>query len=154
MEPAYGGNAPGNIFPDITINGGDGAGQIGLGGGVHAVLADGAYVAGDIVTLIRGRHTVKMGGEFDKSYQNYTNWGDVSSGNFQFNGIGTAQFWPGGNYPDTTGRLRHRGLRRALRRLPARPGLRMVRVRLRRNRARGCGIWRALCRMTTRCCRT
>jgi outer membrane receptor protein involved in Fe transport len=103
MQPAYGGNAPGNIFPNITINGGDGAGQIGIGGGVHAVLADGAYVAGDIVTLIRGRHAVKMGGEFDKSYQNYTNWGDVSSGNFQFNGIGTAQFWPGGNYPNTTG---------------------------------------------------
>ncbi len=103
MEPAYGGNAPGNIFPNITINGGDGAGQVGIGGGVHAVLADGAYVAGDIVTLIRGRHTVKMGGEFDKSYQNYTNWGDVSSGNFEFNGIGTAQFWPGGNYPNTTG---------------------------------------------------
>ena len=103
IEPAYGANAPGNIFPNITINGGDGAGQIGIGGGVHAVLADGAYVAGDIVTLIRGRHTVKLGGEFDKSYQNYTNWGDVSSGNFQFNGIGTAQFWPGGNYPDTTG---------------------------------------------------
>lgn len=103
MEPAYGANAPGNIFPNITINGGDGAGQVGIGGGVHAVLADGAYVEGDILTLIRGRHTIKLGGEFDKSYQNYTNWGDVSSGNFQFNGIGTAQFWPGGNYPNTTG---------------------------------------------------
>lgn len=103
MEPAYGNNAPANIFPTITINGGDGAGQVGIGGGVHAVLADGAYVAGDVVTLIRGRHSVKLGGEFDKSYQNYTNWGDVSSGNFQFNGIGTAQFWPGSAYPNTTG---------------------------------------------------
>jgi hypothetical protein len=103
IEPAYGNNAPGNIFPDLTINGGDGAGQVGIGGGVHAVLADGAFVEGDILTLIRGRHTIKLGGEFDKSFQNYTNWGDVSSGNFQFNGIGTAQFWPGGNYPNTTG---------------------------------------------------
>lgn len=103
MQPAYGANAPGDIFPNITINGGDGAGQVGIGGGVHAVLADGAYVASDILTLIRGRHTIKMGGEYDKSYQNYTNWGDVSSGNFQFNGIGTAEFWPGSNYPDTTG---------------------------------------------------
>jgi Carboxypeptidase regulatory-like domain/TonB dependent receptor len=103
IQPAYGSNSPGNIFPDLTINGGDGAGQIGIGGGVHAVLADGAFVEGDILTLVRGRHTIKMGGEFDKSYQNYTNWGDVSSGNFQFNGIGTAQFWPGGNYPNTTG---------------------------------------------------
>ncbi|HEX4006807.1 MAG TPA: TonB-dependent receptor [Acidobacteriaceae bacterium] len=103
IQPAYGSNAPGDIFPDLTVNGGDGAGQIGIGGGVHAVLADGAYVAADIVTLVRGRHTIKMGGEFDKSYQNYTNWGDVSSGNFQFNGIGTAEFWPNSNYPDTTG---------------------------------------------------
>jgi len=103
MEPAYGPNAPGNIFPDLTINGGDGAGQIGIGGGTHAVLADGAFVEGDILTLIRGRHTIKLGGELDKSYQNYTSWGDVSSGNFQFNGIGTAQFYSGSNYPDTSG---------------------------------------------------
>ena len=103
IEPAYGANAPGNIFPDVTINGGDGAGQDYIGGGVHAVLADGAFVEGDIVTLIRGRHTIKLGGEFDKSYQNYTSWGDVSSGNFQFNGIGTAQFWSGGDWPNTTG---------------------------------------------------
>lgn len=103
MEPAYGPNAPGNIFPDLTVNGGDGAGQIGIGGGTHAVLADGAYVEGDIVTLIRGRHTIKLGGELDKSYQNYTSWGDVSSGNFTFNGIGTAQFYSGSNYPNTAG---------------------------------------------------
>ena len=103
IEPAYGTNAPGDIFPNFTINGGDGAGQVGIGGGTHAVLADGAFVEGDILTLIRGRHTIKIGGELDKSYQNYTNWGDVSSGNFQFNGIGTAQFWSGSNYPDTTG---------------------------------------------------
>ena len=114
IEPAYGGNAPGNIFPDITINGGDGAGQIGVGGGVHAVLADGAYVEGDILTLVRGRHTVKLGGEFDKSYQNYTNWGDVSSGNFQFDGIGTAQFWPGGNYPNTAGCSQQQGCNPAI----------------------------------------
>lgn len=103
MEPAYGANAPGDIFPNVTISGGDGAGQVGIGGGTHAVLADGAYVASDIVTLVRGRHTIKLGGEYDKSYQNYTGWGDITSGNFSFNGIGTAQFWPGSNYPDTTG---------------------------------------------------
>jgi len=103
LQPAYGNNSPGDIFPNLTINGGDGAGQVGIGGGTHAVLADGAFVEGDILTLIRGRHTVKLGGELDKSYQNYTSWGDVSSGNFQFNGIGTAQFWSGSNYPNTTG---------------------------------------------------
>lgn len=103
IQPAYGPNSPGDIFPNVTITGNDGAGQIGIGGGVHAVLADGAYVAGDILTLVRGKQTIKIGGELDKSYQNYTNWGDVSSGNFQFDGIGTAEFWPGSNYPNTTG---------------------------------------------------
>jgi Carboxypeptidase regulatory-like domain len=103
IEPAYGADAPGNIFPNVTINGLGGTGQDYIGGGVHAVLADGAYVEGDILTLIRGRHTIKLGGEFDKDYQNYTNWGDVSSGNFQFNGYGTAEFWSGSNYPNTTG---------------------------------------------------
>ncbi|HEX8811817.1 MAG TPA: TonB-dependent receptor, partial [Terracidiphilus sp.] len=103
IQPTYGPNSPGDIFPDLTINGNDGAGQVGIGGGVHAVLADGAYVTGDILTLVRGRQTIKLGGEFDKSYQNYTNWGDVSSGNFQFNGYGTAEFWSGSNYPNTAG---------------------------------------------------
>ena len=90
LEPAYGSNAPADIFPGITINAGAGVGGIGLNGGVHAALADGALSESDIFTLIKGRHTVKIGGEFDKSYQNYTSWGDVSSGNFTFNGIATS----------------------------------------------------------------
>jgi outer membrane receptor protein involved in Fe transport len=102
IEPTYGDNAPGDIFPNLTIKGGDGIGQIAIGGGTHAVLADGAFVESDVLTLIRGHHAIKLGGELDKSYQNYTGWGDVSSGNFTFNGIGTAQYWQGGDWPDTT----------------------------------------------------
>ena len=101
IQPAYGSNSPGDIFPNVTVSGGGTVGQIGIGGGVHAVLADGAYVGSDIVTLVRGKHTLKLGGEYDRSYQNYTNWGDVSSGNFVFNGIATANFYSGGEYPDT-----------------------------------------------------
>ena len=89
LQPAYGTNSPADIFPNITINSGGNIGGIGLGGGVHADLADGALVESDVFTLIKGKHTVKIGGEFDKSYQNYTNWADVSSGNFQFNGVST-----------------------------------------------------------------
>lgn len=92
LEPAYGTNAPGNIFPDITVNSGGGIGQIGIGGGVHAVLADGTYTGSDLLTLIHGKHTIKLGGEYDSNYQNYTGWGDVQSGNFQFDGIGTYNF--------------------------------------------------------------
>ncbi len=89
IEPAYGTNAPGNIFPSIKIDNGGNIGQIGLNGGVHALLADGSLVESDVFTLIEGRHMIKIGGEFDKSYQNYTSWGDVSSGNFEFNGVST-----------------------------------------------------------------
>ena len=89
LQPAYGTNSPADIFPNITVNSGGNIGGIGLGGGTHADLADGALVESDVFTMIKGKHTIKIGGEFDKSYQNYTNWGDVSSGNFQFNGVST-----------------------------------------------------------------
>ncbi|MGA3129724.1 MAG: carboxypeptidase regulatory-like domain-containing protein [Terracidiphilus sp.] len=89
LEPTYGTNSPGNIFPTITVNSGGGIGGIGINGGVHADLADGSLVESDIFTLIKGKHTIKMGGEFDKSYQNYTNWGDVTSGSFVFDGSST-----------------------------------------------------------------
>jgi hypothetical protein len=89
LEPAYGTNAPADIFPGITISDGGGIGGIGISGGVHAALADGGLAESDVFTLIKGRHTIKLGGEFDKSYQNYTSWGDVSSGNFTFNGVAT-----------------------------------------------------------------
>jgi hypothetical protein len=89
LEPTYGNDAPANIFPGVTIDNGGGIGGIGINGGVHADLADGALAESDVFTLIRGKHTIKMGGEFNKSYQNYTNWGDVSSGNFVFDGVST-----------------------------------------------------------------
>lgn len=91
LEPTYGNDAPANIFPGVTINSSSAIGGVGINGGVHALLADGALVESDVFTLIKGRHTIKMGGEFDKSYQNYTNWGDVSSGNFVFDGVASGQ---------------------------------------------------------------
>jgi hypothetical protein len=89
LQPKYGSNAPANIFPNITVNAGGGVAGIGLGGGVHADLLEKVYTASDVLTLVRGKHSIKIGGEFDKNYQNYTNWGDVSSGNFTFSGVGT-----------------------------------------------------------------
>lgn len=60
IEPTYGNNAPGDIFPSISISNGGGIGGIGINGGVHAKLADGSIVASDVLTLIRGKHTLKM----------------------------------------------------------------------------------------------
>ncbi len=92
LEPTYGTNAPANVFPNIKIDQGADQGPTNLGsntagnGNIDAVLGEGIYTVSDVLTLIRGRHTIKVGGEFDKLYQNYTNWGDISSGNFEFNG--------------------------------------------------------------------
>jgi outer membrane receptor protein involved in Fe transport len=92
LEPAYGTNAPANVFPKVSIDSGAGVGGMGLGAGngqngnIDAVLGEGIYNISDVLTLIRGRHTIKVGGEFDKLYQNYTSWGDITSGNFEFNG--------------------------------------------------------------------
>ena len=92
LEPAYGANAPSNVFPKITIDQGAGVGCIAEGSGcnqngnIDAVLGTGTYNVSDVVTLVRGKHTIKIGGEYDKLYQNYTSWGDITSGNFEFNG--------------------------------------------------------------------
>ena len=91
MEPAYGPQAPADVFPNITING-NGAGVANntfIGGGVHANLVEDIYNASDVVTLIRGRHTLRLGGELDRQFQHDTTWGDSSSGDFTFTGVGT-----------------------------------------------------------------
>jgi hypothetical protein len=108
LEPAYGTNAPANIFPKITIDQGANTGCIAEGAGcgengnIDATLGEGVYTVSDVVTLIKGRHTIKVGGEYDKFYQNYTNWGDITSGNFEFNGSVTgipyADFLSGNPY--------------------------------------------------------
>jgi hypothetical protein len=91
LEPGYGTNAPANVFPHITIDQGAGEGASALGAGLgngnlEATLGEGIYTVSDVLTLIHGKHTIKVGGEFDKLYQNYTNWGDIDSGHFEFNG--------------------------------------------------------------------
>jgi outer membrane receptor protein involved in Fe transport len=108
LEPTYGANAPGNIFPSVSINGGGGTGVLSVGNGsgtlapgIHAVLAETHYMFSDVLTLIHGRHTIKVGGEYDRAGQNYTGWGDTSSGSFSFTGIATEQLNCGssGNQP-------------------------------------------------------
>jgi len=91
IEPTYGSNAPADVFPNITIPSsslGVGA-QTFIGGGVHANLVENVYTASDVVTLIRGKHTLKLGGELNRQFQHDTTWGDSSSGDFTFSGVGT-----------------------------------------------------------------
>ncbi len=91
MEPAYGGQAPADVFPNITVSSsGLGVGaQTFIGGGVHANLVEDVLTASDVLTLIRGKHTIRLGGELDRQFQHDTTWGDSSSGDFAFTGVGT-----------------------------------------------------------------
>jgi len=91
MEPAYGTNAPADVFPNITVSSSalGVAAQTFIGGGVHANLVEDIYTASDVVTLIRGKHTLKLGGELNRQFQHDTTWGDSSSGDFTFTGVGT-----------------------------------------------------------------
>jgi hypothetical protein len=99
LLPAYGTNVPpnANVFPHVSIDsqsGSNGEGSTALGAGtgngnIDAVLGDGTYNVSDVLTLIHGRHTLKIGGEYDRSYQNYTSWGDLDSGHFEFSGAYT-----------------------------------------------------------------
>jgi Carboxypeptidase regulatory-like domain/TonB dependent receptor len=79
-------NAPADIFPTINVTG-----EVSseLDGGTNALQAQGTEQYSDFITLVRGKHVIKIGGEYDRSYQNLQNWGDISSGNFTFNGIAT-----------------------------------------------------------------
>lgn len=91
MEPQYGSNAPADVFPNVTVS----ASRLGvsastfIGGGVHANLVEDMYNLSDVLTLIRGKHTIKLGGELDRQFQHDTTWGDSSSGDFTFTGVGT-----------------------------------------------------------------
>ena len=39
--------------------------------------------------MIRGRHTIKLDSELDRQFRHDTTWGDSSSGDFNFTGVGT-----------------------------------------------------------------
>ena len=99
LEPTYGTNVPpnANLFPHVSIDtqggpqgavlqGGTALGAGSGNGNIDAVLGEGTFNTSDVITLIRGRHTLKFGGEYDRLYQNYTSWGDLDSGHFEFNG--------------------------------------------------------------------
>jgi hypothetical protein len=92
IQPQYGTNAPADAFPNIQVDAGTslgGGNSLYIGTGPHANLVEDMYNASDVVTLIRGKHSIKLGGELDRMYQHDTTWGDSSSGNFEFNGVGT-----------------------------------------------------------------
>lgn len=78
-------NPAADAFPGITVGGTVGTS---ISGGLSAVLGFTSYVTSDTVTLVKGKHIIKFGGELDK-WQDNQAWDNKRSGNFDFNGIFT-----------------------------------------------------------------
>lgn len=78
-----------NMFPDVYIGGPVGATSI--TGGTHAVLVEDSFDPSDVVTMIKGKHILKFGGEFQALQDNGGAWGDIHSAGFYFGSVFTAQ---------------------------------------------------------------
>jgi hypothetical protein len=78
-------NSVSNVFPDINISG---VISTGFGHQLDAILAETTFAPSDVMTIVRGKHILKFGGEWDK-YQININFGGESDGNFGFTGIST-----------------------------------------------------------------
>jgi hypothetical protein len=79
-------NAPADIFPTISVTG---TVASELDGDTPYVQAQGTYHLSDIITLVRGKQVVKIGGEYDRSYQNLTSIRNIQAGTFTFTGMAT-----------------------------------------------------------------
>jgi hypothetical protein len=59
--------------------------------GTNAIYIENTFQPSDVVTLIRGKHILHFGGELLDYQANYTPWGNLQSGNFNFTGVYTQQ---------------------------------------------------------------
>jgi hypothetical protein len=76
-----------NVFPDVTIGGP--VGSTSLGVGTNAILGQNSFIPSDVMTLIRGRHIIKFGGEFQALQDNTNPWGNYHSASYTFGSVFT-----------------------------------------------------------------
>ncbi len=84
--------AEANIAPTINITGtccSTSPGNPALGAGTNAIYIENSFEPSDVVTLIRGKHILKFGGEVLMYQDNSTPWGNVNAGTFSFSGVFT-----------------------------------------------------------------
>jgi hypothetical protein len=82
--------AKANVFPNITVNG-NGLCCSTLQPGTNAIYIEGLYDPSDVLTLIKGKHILHFGVEVLMGEGDTTPWGNITAGNFTFNGLYTAQ---------------------------------------------------------------
>ena len=78
-----------NLPPSLQFNGNPGTTWIGPS--TNAIYVENAFDTSDVVTLIRGKHILKFGGEVLAYQDNSTPWGNINSGTFLFSGAFTQQ---------------------------------------------------------------
>jgi Carboxypeptidase regulatory-like domain len=82
--------AKANVYPTINVNG-NGLCCSSLQPGTNAIYIEGLYDPSDVVTLIKGKHILHFGVEVLMGEGDTTPWGNITAGNFTFNGLYTAQ---------------------------------------------------------------
>jgi hypothetical protein len=90
-------NLTADTFPEISISGSGAPAGIGTAF-VHALLGYTTVTEGDTLTLVKGKHILKFGGEYNNSRDNLA-WGDIFAGQFSFSG----QFTENPQNPSATG---------------------------------------------------
>ena len=83
-----------NLFPTINISGG----YYSLAPGTHANYKENVFDESDVVTMVRGRHSLHLGGELIAFRADSTAWGNIDAGTLGFSGVYTEQ----GNTASTT----------------------------------------------------
>jgi hypothetical protein len=78
-----------NLFPSVNIGGP--VGSTGIGPGGSWTLAGNTYTPSDTITIIRGRHIIKAGAQYEANEDNGGNWGDTNAATFNFSGVFTAK---------------------------------------------------------------
>lgn len=78
-----------NLPPSLQFDGNPGTTWIGPA--TNAIYIENAFDTADVVTLIRGKHILKFGGEVLAYQDNSTPWGNINAGTFLFSGVFTQQ---------------------------------------------------------------
>lgn len=87
--------AKADVAPSVTING---TCCSSIGPNTNAIYVENSFDPSDVVTMIRGRHILKFGGELLAYQDNSTPWGNINAASFTFTGVFTqsAPFGTGG----------------------------------------------------------
>ncbi len=80
-------NPMSNLFPDLTMSG---TVSTTINGGTTCIMGQSVYSPSDVVTMVKGKHILKVGGEYDRLENNLTGWSGTNTGNFTFTGTMTA----------------------------------------------------------------